>query len=160
MKNYHFVFEKIQALLNRHFREQLNVDLEEYDDGYSETHLSIGGTDIWISYDNKAITVGRGLSHKHYYPELDELNDLADDLMNLLTQRRRITEYYKGKTCYKIKTEEELVNGGFKTEGTTMWWFFPFWKPIKKKVSYQDRLVKPAEIRVEINEIKNIDKLP
>lgn len=52
----------IQELLKEHF----GSDLKEYEGG---KHLTIGDSGIWISCDERELTVGFGLAHHHYDPE-------------------------------------------------------------------------------------------
>jgi len=155
MKIHQIIFNKTQSLLKEHLGDKLNVDIEKYDDGYEETHLTITGTDVWISCDNREITIGSGFNHRHYNPEFDNMNDIIHDLFDLLTQRKRITEYYKGKTCYKKKTEIEIGESKYKELSTSLTWLFPFWKPTKEKVFFEDKLIDKTDIEAEIEEIKN-----
>ena len=155
MKIHQIIFDKTRNLLKRHLGDKLNVDIEKQDDGYEETHLTITDTDVWISCDDREITIGSGFNHRHYNPEFDNINDIIEDLFDLLTQRKRITEYYKGKTCYKKKTEIEIEKSKYKELSTSLTWLFPFWKHTKEKVFYEDKLIDETDIIAEIEEIKN-----
>ena len=155
MKIHQVIFNKTQSLLKEHLGDKLTVDIEKYDDGYEETHISIADTDLWISCDDREITIGSGFNHRHYNPEFDNMSDVVEDLFNLLTQRIRVTEYYKGKTCYKRKTEIEIEKSKYKELSTSLIWLFPFWKTTKEKVFYKDKLIDKADIIEEIKEIKN-----
>ncbi len=155
MKIHQVIFDKTRSLLKKHLGDKLNVDIEKYGDGYEETHLTITDTDLWFSCDDREITIGSGLNHRHYDSEFDNINDIIEDLFDLLTQRKRITEYYKGKTCYKKKTEIEIEKSKYKELSTSLTFLFPFWKPTKEKVSYEDKLIDENDIIAEIEEIKN-----
>lgn len=157
MKNHQFIFNKIKTLLKLQLGDRLIVDLENHDDGYSEIHLSIADTGIWISCDNSEIILGSGLIHEHYNSEFYDMNSFIENVFNLLTQRRRLTEYYKGDTLYKMKMEVEAANGQFKELGIAKNWLYAFWKPTIEKVFYEDRLLNAVDIRGEIDEIKSID---
>ncbi|MCL5128005.1 hypothetical protein [Algibacter sp. L4_22] len=133
MKTHQFIFEKTQAILNNHLVERLTVDTDKYDDGYTETRLTITDTDIWIACDDNEITIGCGFNHRHYYPEFDNLDKVVDDLFNLFTQKKRITKYYKGNTCYKKRTEIEIEASNYKELSTSSTWLFHFGNLQKKK---------------------------
>lgn len=154
MKTHQVIFDKTLSLLKEYLGERLIVEVEKYDAGDEEIHLTINDTDIWISCDDRELTMGSGFNHRHYNPEYESLKVIAEDLFNLLTQRKRITQYYKGNSCYKIKTEIGIGGSKFKLLSTSSTWFFPFWKPTKEKVSYQDGILDQAIILSEINEIK------
>ena len=113
MKNHQILFEKIKILLENHFGDKVNLDIDDYKDGYIESHLTIKDTDIWISSDEYEFTIGSGFNHRHYNPEFDSLKECTDELFNLLTKRKKITEYYKGKSCFKIKIWILLLNAAF-----------------------------------------------
>ena len=155
MKTHQVIFNKTIKLLEKQLGDKLTVDVEKYDDGYKETHLTITNTDIWISCDDRELTIGSGLNHRHFNPEYDNMNEIVDDLFNLLTQKKRITEYYKGNTCYKKKTEIEVSESKYKELSTSLTWLFPFWKSTKEKIFYEERLINEEDILTEINNIKN-----
>ena len=155
MKIHQVVFDKIERLLKKYLGDKLIVYIEKYNGGYVETHLTIKATDIWISCDNTEFTIGSGFNHKHFNSEFSNFTEISEDLINLLTQRKRITKYYKGNTCYKKRTEIETKETKYKELMTSLTWFFPFWKPTKEKVFYEDKLIDNADIIIEINEIKN-----
>lgn len=155
MKTHQVVFEKTQAILNKHLGERLTVDTDKYDDGYTEIRLIITDTDIWITCDDSEITIGSGFNHRHYYPEFDSMDKVVDDLFNLFTQKKRITKYYKGNTCYKKRTEIEIGASNYKELSTSSTWLFPFWKPTKEEILYEDKLIEKAEILSDIEDIKN-----
>ena len=155
MNTHQVLFEKIQAILNKYLGDRLIVDIDKYDDGYIETRLTVTDTDIWITCDDNEITIGSGLNHRHYYIEFENLNEVLDDFFNLFTQNKRITTYYKGNTCYKIRTEIEIETSIYKELSTSSTWFFPFWKHTKEKVLYKEKLINKADIISEIEDIKN-----
>ena len=148
MKKHQVIYSKIKELLKEHF----GSDLKEYEDG---THLTIGETGIWISSNDRELTVGYGLVHQHFDPEYDDIQEAIDRFFNLLTKRKRITNYFKGNFSYKNKTELILNDSEVENLGMAMTWIFPYWKRTKKEVKYEESLVDPTTIEREINEIKN-----
>lgn len=147
MKKHQVIYSKIKELLKNHF----GSDLKEYEDG---DHLTIGKTGIWISCDDRELTVGYGLVHQHFDPEYEDIQNAIDRFFNLLTKKKRITKYYKGNFSYKNKTELILNDTEFENLGTAMTWLFPYWKKTKKEIQYEENLVKPFEIEKEVREIK------
>ena len=53
--------------------------------------LTIGESEIWISCDDKGLTVGYGLTHTHYKSEFDDLHNSIHRFFNLMAIRIRIT---------------------------------------------------------------------
>jgi hypothetical protein len=148
MKKHQQIFQKIKAFLLEQFGEQIN----EYENG---TYLVIGETGVWISSDEMELTVGYGMNHRHYLGEKEFITEAVDDFFNLLTKRKKTTEYYKGKSSYKIKTEIESANGEYSTLSTSMIPIFPFWKKTEKKIEVNEKLLDASGIENEISEIKN-----
>ncbi|MTI29321.1 hypothetical protein [Xanthovirga aplysinae] len=155
MKKHQVIFEKVKILLEKVLGEKLNIHVEEYDDGYKETHLTINDTAIWISCDDKELTVGYGLTHTHYDPQYDNIQMGIDRFFNLITKRKRITNFYKGNFSYKNKTEIVIDDSTYEDIGIAMTWLFPYWKKTKKEVIYEESLIDQSKIEVEIKEIKN-----
>ena len=61
MKVHQVIFKKTEAFLKKHLGNKLNIDIEKYDDGYKETHISITDTDFWVSCDDRELTLEMGL---------------------------------------------------------------------------------------------------
>ena len=148
MKKHQLIFEKIKKL----FSDQFGKDLNEYEDG---SHLTIGETGIWISSDDRELTVGYGLVHQHFDPEYDDIQIAIDRIFNLLTKRKRITKYYKGNFSYKNKIDLILNESEFENLGTAMTWLFPFWKKTKKEVQIEEGLIDSSTIEDDLKKIKN-----
>jgi len=155
LKVHQVILKKTEAFLKRHLGNKLNIAIEKYDDGYKETHLSITDTDFRISCDDRELTIGNGFNHQHFNPEYDDINEIIEILLNSLTKRKRITEYYKSKFHYKTKAEIESANGEFSELSTSMTWLFPFWKKTKEKVIIEKNIIDQKLIEQEIEEIKN-----
>ena len=147
-KKHQQIFEMIKSLLSKHFGK----DLHEYEDG---THLSIGETGIWISSDDMELTVGYGINHRHYLSKKEFIIEAVNDFFNLLTKKKRITEFYKGTNPYKIKTEIEKSNEEYFELSTSLTWLFPFWKKTEKKINTEEKILEYSKIEKEISEIKN-----
>jgi len=152
MKKHQLIFDKIKKLLS----EQFGADIDEYEEG---TYLSISDSEIWISVDDSELTVGYGMNHRHYHSEYDDINEAVNEFFNLLTRKKRITEFYKGKNSYKIKTEIENDNNEFKELSTSFTWLFPYWKKTRTKTEIEPSLIDYAKIKNEILEIKNYAQL-
>lgn len=148
MKKHQIIFEKIKKFLS----EQFGQDLNEYEDG---SHLTIGETGIWISSDDRELTIGYGMVHQHFDPEYDDIQIAIDRFFNLLTKRKRITKYYKGNFSYKNKIDLIINDSDFENLGTAMTWLFPYWKKTKEEVQYEESLIDFSKIEKELVEIKN-----
>ena len=148
MKKHQIIFEKIKKLLSEQFGQELN----EYEEG---THLTIGDTGIWISVDDFELTVGYGMNHRHYHYEYDDINEAVSEFFNLLTRKKRITEFYKGKFAYKNKVEIENSDGEFNELSTSLTWLFPYWKKTRTKTEIEPSLIDYSKVENEILEIKN-----
>lgn len=131
---------------------QFGADLNEYEEG---AHLTIGDSGIWISVDDSELTVGYGMNHRHYHSEYDDINEAVNEFFNLLTGKKRITEFYKGKNTYKVKAEIEIAKGEFKELSTSLTWLFPYWKKTRTKTIIEPSLIDYTKIEKEILEIKN-----
>lgn len=151
MKNHQIIFDKIKNLLSEKFGGEIKMYEEE-------THLVICESEIWISMDDDELTIGYGMNHRHYHHEYDDINEAIDMFFTLLTGRKRITKYYKGKYEYKNKIEIEKANGEYKELGTSMTWLFPYWKKSDEKIEVVSSLIDYNEIEEEIVEIKNLVK--
>ena len=148
MKKHQIIFEKIKKFLSEQFGQNLN----EYEDG---SHLTIGETGIWISSDDRELTIGYGMVHQHFDPEYDDIQTAIDRFFNLLTKRKRITKYYKGNFSYKNKIDLVINDSDFENLGTAMTWLFPYWKKTKEEVQYEESLIDFSKIEKELEEIKN-----
>ncbi|MCR9064026.1 MAG: hypothetical protein NXI00_08680 [Cytophagales bacterium] len=151
MKKHQAIYSKIKELLKNHLRS----DLREYEDG---DHLTIGETGIWISCDERELTVGYGLVLQHFNPEYDDIQNAIDNFFNLLTKRKRITIYFKGSFSYKNKIERLLSDSEFQDLGTTMTWLYPYWKKTKKEIKYEENIVDLSAIEKDVKEIKNYEQ--
>lgn len=147
-KKHHQIFEMIKSLLSIHF----GADLQEYEDG---TLISIGETGIWISSDEMELTVGYGINHRHYLSEKEFLIEAINDFFNLLTKKKKVTEFYKGTNTYKIKTEIEQSIREYSELSTSSTLLFPFWKKTHKKIIIEEEILEYSKIEKEISEIKN-----
>lgn len=148
MKRHQAIYSKIKELLKNHF----GSDLKEYEEG---GHLTIGETGIWISSDDRELTVGYGLVHQHFDPEFDDIQIAIDRFFNLLTKRKRITKYYKGNFAYKNETDLILSDSEFENLGTAMTWLYPYWKKTEKEIQFEESLIDSDSIEKELKEIKN-----
>ena len=148
MKKHQKIFDKIKVVLTEHFGKNIN----EFEDG---NYLTIGETGIWISNDETELTVGYGINHRHYLNEKKFINQAVEDFFNLLTRKKKTTEFYKGKMSYKIKTEIEGKDGNFTELSTSMTWLYPFWKKTEKKVTMDEKILDYSAIEKEVSEIKN-----
>ena len=149
MKLHQKVFEKIKTILSKQFGEEIH----EYEGGNA---ISIGDTDVWISCSSIELTVGYGINHRHYVNERELILEAIDELFGLITRRKRVTEFFKGKTLFKAKTEIEISNGKFLNLGTTMVLFYPYWKKTEKKVRLEEKFLNPAEIEKDLIELKKL----
>ncbi len=148
MKKHQAIYFKIKELLKNHF----GSDLKEYEEG---DHLTIGESGIWISCEERELTVGYGLVHQHFDPEYDDVQIAIDRFFNLLTKRKRITKYYKGNFAYKNETDLILSDSEFENLGTAMTWLYPYWKKTKKEIQFEENLIDSDSIEKELKEIKN-----
>jgi len=147
MENHQVIYFKIKEFLKKHFAS----DLIEYEDG---SHLTIGETGIWISFNEREISVGYGLVHQNFDPKYDDIQIAIDRFFNLLTKRKRITKYFKGNFSYKNEIELILNDSEFENLGIAMTWLFPYWKKTRKEIQYKENLIDFALIEKEVNEIK------
>ena len=149
MKTHELVFSEIKKLLHNCFPN----NIEEHENGM---YLSIADSGIWISADDRELTVGNGLVHQHYDPDYDDLAKAVELFFNLLTCRKKRTDYFKGEFAYKHKVELELPDGTYENLGTAMTWLFPFWKRTDKKVTYEDGLINTDNIKPDLLNIKKL----
>jgi len=147
MKKQQVIFDKIKAILIIH----LNKIINEYENG---SNLSLGDTGIWISFDEKELTIGYGFFHKHYDPEFDNMADAISEFFDLLTKRKKLTTYYKGSVQFKNIAEIEIGDNQFKYLGASNAWLYPFWKKSIVKVTFYDKLLDANSIQEQIDEIK------
>lgn len=155
MKNHQIIFEKTHSLLQNYFGDKLSLDVDDYGDGYMETHLSVPEYNIWISCDDREITLGHGTNHKHLNPEYDNIYKGISEFFDLLTKRKRVTKLYKGNTCFSTKTEIETDTGKYKTLGTSTILFYPFWKKTIKETEIKEKIIELKDVEKQIEEIKN-----
>ncbi|WP_375239418.1 hypothetical protein [Aurantibacter sp.] len=155
MKKHQIIFDKIAKLFKEHFKENAIMSIGEYDDGYSENHLTIKNTGAWIFCDEYELIFGTGFNHRHYNPEFDELLDCLDEFQRMLTKRKRKTDYFKGNYCYKTRLEVESANNNFKEFSTSSTWYFSFWKITTEKVTIEKPIIDSLEFENAFIEIKN-----
>lgn len=146
MVHHQKIFKEISDLLSKH----VAVKLDEVDHG---TQLTIDETEIWLDCDPHELTIGYGLVHHHYNPNHNDLKKAIEQLINVLTRRKRITTYHKGNRIFKRKTEIEVQNGKFEHFGTAMTWAFPFWRRTTKTIQFHEPLIDFIKIENEIQAI-------
>ena len=147
MKAHQTIYENIKTILKDYFGE----DLREYDDG---DHITIGDTGIWISSDDSELTVGHGMNHRHYDCEIDNMQDAINEFQNILTRKKRITNYYKGEHSFKSTAEIENQNGDFEVLSTSLTWLYPFWKKTIIETYNIDPIINSPKIIKQIEELK------
>ena len=148
MKEHERIFEKLKNLITKHFPNRV----EENANGM---HLAIKGTGLWISFDPKELIVGYEMTHIHFNPEYDDLNESLELFFNLLTCKKKISKYYKGNFSYKHSVDLILGNNEIYNLGTAMTWLYPYWKKTRCKVETQNEIIELKLIENEINEIIN-----
>ena len=148
MKSNQYLFEKFSNLLKKEFHE----GIKEYDDG---NYLAVGDTGLWISLDERELTIGFGLSHVHYDFKYDSMEDAIDTFFLLLTKRKKITNYSKGSRNFKSKVEIEIDNEEIVDLGTTATFPLQFWKRTESKISYSSELLNTEKITKEWKELIN-----
>ena len=141
------IYNRIAELLKQYFPQELEL----HEDG---KHLTIGETGIWMSVDDRELTVGYGFPHNHYDAEYDDLNVAIDDFLDLLTKRKRITLFYKGKMQFKNKTEFELNDGTNRHWGTASTWLFPYWIKTTSKVHFEEKIIDNEQFEIELKKLK------
>jgi hypothetical protein len=96
------IFIRIKKLLMTHLPEKIEVVEENIISVYSDSEKD---SPIWIEFDTKGgdLTVGYGISHQHYYPDVDDLNEGFNSFLTLLTCKKLRIDYFKGDFIYKSK---------------------------------------------------------
>lgn len=89
--------------------------------------FSISDTGIWIKLEDDEISIGYGLISKHFSEKFNNLKEYLELFFNLLTKRKRVIQYFKGKFHYKNKLEIEIINSKYEKIGVSMNWLFPYW---------------------------------
>ena len=154
MTNHELTFSKIKKLLETHFPERIS----EFEEG---THLTLNSenedeSSIWIELDEAGmLTVGFGISHRHFYPKIDDLNVRFREFLHFLTCRKKRIDYYKGKSQFKSKYYYEKENGTFENYGIVSSLNLSFWKKTTEKTITQNGFMNYEENKLEIEEIKN-----
>lgn len=146
MKKHQELYTKFKVLLINYF----GSNIKEYDEG---KYVTISDSGIWISCDEKEMKIGYGYVCQYFSSSYDDIQKAIDLFFNLLTKRKRITKYYKGRFCYKHKTEIILINSKFENFGAVITWFFPYWKKTQIEIKYEENLVVDSIIAIET--IKN-----
>ncbi len=155
MNFYETIFNKISRLLKEHLGNKVQINIEKYEDGYKEYQLNIENTDIWITCGGNEIIVGNGYNHLHINEDYGDIKERVEILLNIFTKKKRITEFYKGKYCYKTEIEIEESKNNYKSFSSTLILIYPFWKKTKKKIYFENELINAELIKQEIEEIKN-----
>ena len=148
MKSNQYLFEKFSHLLKEEFQQ----GIKEYDEG---NYLTVGDTGLWISLDERELTIGFGLNHTHYDFEYDSMEDAIDTFFLLLTKRKKITNYSKGSRNFKTKVEIEINNKETVDLGTSATFPLQFWKRTESKISYSNELLNTEKVNKEWKELIN-----
>ncbi len=151
MKNHELIFEKIKTLLKKYFKDELILSK----DGYQ---INIGDSGIWMLCDVREITIGFGMNHQHYNEDYQGIHEAMEHFFDLIGRRKRVTEYFKGNSCFRCETEVELGEGEYYSIGTTELLFYPYWKKTEKKVYFENALIDYSIIKDEVEEIKSLIK--
>jgi hypothetical protein len=114
----------------------ISISSEEYED-----------SSLWMELDNAGmLTVGLGLAHNHYYPNIDNSNERFNNFITFLTCKKRRTEYYRGNNVIKCEYEYVEENGLLKRYGSVSTLNFVFWKKTTKKVVLQNGFLKKCKV--------------
>jgi len=148
MKEHQALFEKIKVLLKKHFKKKL----QQHNDG---NYLTIGESGVWVSSDEHGLAVGFGTASKHYDPDHDSLHEAVERLYYLLTKRKRIIQYLRGRHQYKNTIEIELSEDTFLEIEKAQTWLFPIWLKANEKVTFEERLIDSDKIIKDITQIEN-----
>lgn len=145
---YQYLFERMSNILKKEFEQ----DILEHDEG---NHITLGETGFWISSDDKELTIGLGMNHRHYDFNFDSMEDAIDVFFLLLTKRKKVTDYKKGSNIFKTKVEIELENGKSLDFGTTATIPLQFWKRTESIVSYEKEYLSTEKIEKHWKELIN-----
>ena len=164
MKKHRIIFDKIKQILIEFENEFLKVDEENKmiidSEGLWNTSdcegLTVGETGVWITYDDRELTIGFEATHSHFDPNHDDMEEAVKLFFNLLTRRKKITEFIKGKYVFKSYTVIELDNSEYYDMGTTGQVFFPFWKKTKKRETLFEPIIEWSLLKDGVNEIIKI----
>ncbi len=155
MNLYKTIFTKISKLLEEHLGDKVQINIEKYKDGYEEYQLNIEDTDIWITCDDNEMIVGGGYNHLHISEDYGNIREGIEILLDIFTKRKRITQFYKGKYCYKTQIEIEVNENKYEDFSTSVIFIFPFWRKTKKEVFFENELINIELVKQEIEEIRN-----
>jgi hypothetical protein len=148
MKKHEAIFEKIKVLFKKYFTQRV----QESSNGL---FIAIEDTGLFIASNESYLTIGFWLTQSHYESDYYSLNQAVDRLFNLLTKRKRVTEYLKGDFPFKHKIEIELSESNYEDLGIAMTRLFPYWKRTRKNIIFLEKLIDKSEIEKEIEIIKN-----
>ncbi|PID88202.1 MAG: hypothetical protein CSB06_01835 [Bacteroidia bacterium] len=156
MNIYKKIFLKISNVLKTYLGDRVETDVKRYEDGYEEYTLTIKDADIWITCDDYEIIVGNGYPHLHINEDYGGLKEGLEILLNMFTKKKKVTEFYKGKYCYKTEIEIEEGENKYRPFSNTTVLLYPFWKKTRKNIHFQEPLVNPEQVKQEIEEIKEL----
>jgi len=149
MKNHEIIYLKTKELLLEHIPERI----EEHENGWHIVDLDSG---FWLSSDDRELTIGYGFSHIHVDPEYDDLSKAIDVLFNLITCKKRISNYCKGNICYRAQVDLILENEEVYNLGKSATLIFPFWRKTICKTEMEDELINIELIKDAMVEIKQL----
>lgn len=82
------------------------------------------------------------------------MKDAINEIQNILTRKKRITNYYKGEYPYKSTAEIENPNGDFEILSTSSTWLYPIWEKTKTETYIIDPIIDSPKVIKQIEEIK------
>ncbi len=156
MSKYKTIFLKISNFLKQHLGDRIETNTNKYKDGYEELSLKIKDSDIWITCDDYEIILGNNYHHLHINEDYGDIREGIEILLNTFTKKKKVTEFYKGKFCYKTEIEIEKSENKYRSFSSSSVLFYPFWRKTKTKIYFEKALVDIEAVKQEIEEIKEL----
>lgn len=133
------LFWEIKSLLQNAFTDRLTVS----SDG---SFLHIEETGFWIGSNPNSLLVG----FEYYYENYNNSDIEADpeqiyqSIFKLLTNRIKITKYFKGKQMFKTKLELEINEDHLQELGSEAALLFYYWRKTTTKIEFRPKIIEKS----------------
>ncbi len=133
------LFWEIKSLLQNAFADRLTTS----SDG---SFLHIEETEFWIGSNPNSLLIGFGYCHENYNNSDIEADSeqIYQSIFKLLTNRIKITKYFKGKQMFKTKLEVEINEDQLEEIGSESALLFYYWRKTTTEIEFKPKIIEKS----------------
>ncbi len=137
------LFWEIKSLLLDAFANRIETD------DSNGSFIGIKDTSFWMASKPDSLFVGFNLHYINYNNSDIEKDpsQIYEQIFKLLTNRTRISKYYKGNQMFKIILEIEIDDHNFERLLKAQVLLRQFWKKTRKEIEFIPKIIEKATLQ-------------